>query len=121
MEANSGIIRTTFDGNAYELEAGGVFGSDKWHSHYCVMTNVGLFKFNQKDLLLEPVLHGIKTLNLVSMKGQKRAGRDNLFEIQTTDEKGKLVQTVFSIDDPQSYTKWEKKIKEMISERKTKK
>lgn len=69
MEANSGIIRTTFDGNAYELEAGGVFGSDKWHSHYCVMTNVGLFKFNQKDLLLEPVLHGIKTLNLVSMKG----------------------------------------------------
>lgn len=44
-----------------------------------------------------------------------------MFEIQTTDEKGKLVQTVFSIDDPQSYTKWEKKIKEMISERKTKK
>jgi len=121
MEANSGIIRTTFDSNAYELEAGGVFGSDKWHRHYCVMTNVGLFKFNEKDLLLEPMLHGIKTLNLVSMKGQKRAGRDNLFEIQTTDEKGKLVQTVFSIDDPQSYTKWEKKIREMISERKTKK
>jgi len=69
MEENSGIIRSTFDGVTYELESGGVFGSDKWHRHFCVLTNIGLFKFNERDLLQAPVLISIKTLNLLSMKG----------------------------------------------------
>ena len=35
-------------------------------------------------------------------------------------EGGKEVTKTFSVEDPQTYTKWEKKIKEMLQERKAK-
>ena len=85
------------------------------------MTNIGFLKFNEKDLLEQPELFGIKTLSLETMKGQKRSGRDNLFELKTGTLDTKIISKVFSVDDPQTYTKWEKKIKEMLTERKTKK
>ena len=121
MEADSGILRSTFDGTCYELEAGGMFGKDVWKSYYCVMSNLGFIKFNENDLLAPPEIMGIQTLNLVSMKGQKRAGRSNLFEVSVMNHKKEVDSRVLSIDDPQVYVKWEKKIKEMLTERKTKK
>ena len=55
------------------------------------------------------------------MKGQKRSGRDNLFELKVGTQETKITSKVFSVDDPQTYTRWEQKIKEMLNERKTKK
>lgn len=82
-EENSGIVRSTFDGPIYELEEGGFLSKSTWKRCYSVMTNIGFLKFNEKDLLEQPELFGIKTLKLETMKGQKRSGRDNLFELQT--------------------------------------
>ena len=95
-----------------------MFSKGTWKSCFSVMTNVGFYIFNEKDLLEAPELLGIKTLKLETMRGQKRAGRDNLFELTITIEKGKELTKTFSVEDPQTYTKWEKKIKEMLQERK---
>ena len=114
QEENSGIIRSTFDGQIYELEGVGMFSKGTWKSCFSVMTNVGFYIFNEKDLLEAPELLGIKTLKLETMRGQKRAGRDNLFELTITIDKGKELTKTFSVEDPQTYTKWEKKIKEML-------
>ena len=51
------------------------------------------------------------------MRGSRRAGRDNIWELKTTKE-NKVITRVFCVDDPQAYPKWGSKIKEMIELRK---
>lgn len=97
-----------------------MFSKGTWKSCFSVMTNLGFYIFNERDLLEAPLLLGIKTLKLETMKGQKRSGRDNLFELTVLNEKGKEETKTFSVEDPQTYTKWEKKIKEMLQDRKSK-
>ena len=69
QEENSGIIKSTFDGQIYELEGVGMFSKGTWKSCFSVMTNVGFYIFNEKDLLEAPELLGIKTLKLETMRG----------------------------------------------------
>ena len=106
------------DGIVWELEEGGVFSKSNWNKSFAVMSNIGFLRFNEKDVLEPPDLYGIKTLKVETMRGQKRNGRDNLFELKVTNPEGKVQSRVFSVDDPQTYTRWEKKIKEILDLRK---
>ena len=122
LEENSGVVRSTFDGPIYIYVEGGFLSSSTWARSYCVLTNLGLFMFNEKDVLEPPELIGIKTLKFTTMKGQKRNGKTNLFELEYEfGEKKEKIRKMFSVEDPQSYTKWERKISDMVKERREKK
>ena len=81
QEMNSGVIRSTVDGPVYFYKERGLMQEGVWEQFYCVLTNIGLYKFDQNDNMQQPELFGIKMLQFETLKDQIRAQRGNLFEI----------------------------------------
>ena len=54
-EFTNGVLRSTYKTVMHEVEEN-IFSSNIWHSRICVVSNIGIFIFSQKDVKAKPEL-----------------------------------------------------------------
>lgn len=69
-EANNGTVRATMNSPMHVLEEGGFLKSDTWIPIYCIMTNLGMFRYDRRTPLeILPKIMRLPMLAITPIKG----------------------------------------------------
>lgn len=115
-EDNNGTVRCTVNSPLHVCEEGGLFVSDVWEPIYGVMTNLGLFRYDRvRPMETLPKIMRLHLLELFEVKGPYK-GRKNVFRLKYINDKEKVSEKYFSVDDGELYQKWLSKIRLTIKD-----
>ena len=93
------------------FEEGGFLQEGGWKPIYSIMTNMGMFRCDkQRPLELLPKIMRLHSLKLTKIKGQYK-GKRNIFCLDYINDKEKISQKYFSVDQMEHYEPWLEKIR----------
>ena len=97
-------------------DEGGIFSSDNWEPIYGIMTNLGLFRYDRVHPLENlPKIMRLHMLKVTEIKGVYK-GKRNVFKLDYINDKEKMSEKYFFVDDAELYPVWVAKLRQTIKE-----